>query len=312
MAREKIYETDDQGVHYIVTTDSANGRRAEAESSSRAEMGTIRRTRTEASSRADDQWTVARLWDEYQTANPALKGMSVYRAIFNAHLSRPFGSMQPAEISPFDLDRLKLDEMKGRSPKSIANALELLRRIINFGIRRGLCPGPRFTIQLPRVNNEKTEDLTGEELGCLVSVLDRHLEVRSSRTAGAAMMKLALYTGMRRGEIFRLKWSDLDFHRNNILLREPKGGRNVVIPMSSHTRLLLESLRRSGNDCRSDCGSDRRSGRRSDYVFPGRGGRQRRDVRKQVNAIKVEAGLPGDLVEQVTKAAEGCFPSERE
>ncbi|MBK5225436.1 MAG: hypothetical protein JJD96_02550 [Thermoleophilia bacterium] len=146
MAREKIYETDDQGVHYIVTTDSANGRRAEAESSSRAEMGTIRRTRTEASSWADDQWTVARLWDEYQTANPALKGMSVYRAIFNAHLSRSFGGMQPAEISPFDLDRLKLDEMKGRSPKSIANALELLRRIINFGIRRGLCPGPRFTI----------------------------------------------------------------------------------------------------------------------------------------------------------------------
>lgn len=353
MAREKKYKTDYQGVHYIVPADSANGRRAEVESSIQA----------------DDQWTVARLWDEYQTANPDLKGMSVYRAIFNAHLSRPFSSMQPAEISPFDLDRLKLDEMKGRSPKSIANALELLRRIVNFGVRRGLCAGPRFTIQLPRVNNEKTEDLTGEELGRLVSVLDRHLEVSTSHMAGAAMMKLVLYTGMRRGEIFRLKWSDLDFHRNNILLREPKGGRDVIIPMSSHTRLLLESLRRSGNDCRSDCRSDRRSGRGSDYVFPGRGGRQRRDVRKQVNAIKVEAGLPedfrplhglrhvfasglvssgvefqivqrllthkggtvthryahirddalraaaelaGDLVEQVTKAAEGCFPSERE
>ncbi|MHB1325899.1 MAG: tyrosine-type recombinase/integrase [Thermoleophilia bacterium] len=258
-------------------------------------MGTIRRTRTESSMRADDQWNVARLWDEYQTANPALKGMSVYRAIFNAHLSRSFGGMQPAEISPFDLDRLKLDEMKGRSPKSIANALELLRRIINFGVRRGLCPGPRFTIQLPRVNNEKTEDLTGQELGRLVCVLDRHLEARSSRMAGAAMMKLVLYTGMRRGEIFRLKWSDLDFHRNNILLREPKGGRDVVIPMSSHARQLLERLSSSGDDLRSNRGSDRRYEHVNAYVFPGRGGGQRRDVRKQVNAIKAEAGLPEDF-----------------
>jgi integrase len=261
-------------VHYIVPADTAAGkpeRRSEMEAASRAERA--------AASREKDNWTVARLWAEYQTANPGLKGMSVYRAIYNAHLRRSFGGKQPDEISAFDLDRLKLDEMKGKSPKSIANALELLRRIINFGVRRGLCEGPRFTIQLPRVNNEKTEDLGGEELARLISILDRHLKDRTSRAAGAAMMKLALYTGMRRGEIFRLKWSDLDFHRNNILLREPKGGRDVIIPMSSQARNLLEYLKRGG----------------SDYVFPGKGGGQRRDVRKQVNAIKVEAGLPEDF-----------------
>ncbi|MHB8160255.1 MAG: tyrosine-type recombinase/integrase [Thermoleophilia bacterium] len=141
----------------------------------------------------------------------------------------------------------------------------------------------------------------------LVCVLDRHLEARSSRMAGAAMMKLVLYTGMRRGEIFRLKWSDLGFHRNNILLREPKGGRDVVIPMSSHTRLLLESLSRAGPDSpeSSESGDQESNGleslkgsgsdRGSDYVFPGRGGGQGRDVR-----------------EQVTNATEGGFPSERE
>ena len=176
------------------------------------------------------------------------------------------------------LDRLKLNEMKGKSAKSIANALELLRRIMNFGIKRRLCAGPGFAIKLPRVDNVKTEDLTRAELARLVAVLDGHIQTRSSRASGAAMMKLVLFTGMRRGEMFRLKWSDLDFNRNNILLREPKGGGNVVIPMSSHARLLLESLRSGG-----------------EYLFPGRGGNQRRDIRKQVNAIKAESGLPADF-----------------
>ncbi|MHB1270994.1 MAG: tyrosine-type recombinase/integrase [Thermoleophilia bacterium] len=278
-------------MHYFVRTDHPDAGKHEKpkQQEQNGEGETVRSVK--------DKWTVACLWDEYQAANPDLKGMSIYRAIFNAHLSRPFGNMRPAEITPFDLDRLKLDQMKGRSPKSIANALELLRRIVNFGVRRGLCPGLRFTLQLPRVNNQKTEDLTGEELGRLVSVLDRHLSLKSSRLVGAAMMKLVLYTGMRRGEIFRLKWSDLDFHRNNILLREPKGGRDVIIPMSNQARLLLESLKT--HECDKQAGSDKPPGRDrssgSDYVFPGKDGGQRRDVRKQVNAIKIEAELPEDF-----------------
>lgn len=226
-----------------------------------------------------DKWTVARLWDEYQAANPDLKGMSVYRAIYNAHLSHAFGRKEPAEISSFDLDRLRLEAMRGKAPKTVSNTLELLRRVVNFGVRRGLCAGLGFAIQFPRVNNEKTEDLTDEELARLVAVLDGNLQSKKSSETGAAMMKLVLYTGMRRGELFRLKWADLDFRRNNILLREPKGGRNVVIPMSSHARLLLGEISRSG----------------SDFVFPGRGGGQRRDIRVQVNRIKAEAGLPGDF-----------------
>lgn len=290
-----IYEEDDKGLYYVIRKDPA----------------AARQTKANVVDRTEEKWTIERLWDEYQAANPGLKGMGVYRAIYNAHLSRAFGWKAPAEITPSEVDRLKLDQMKGKSPKTVANTLELLRRIVNFGVRRGLCTGFGFPIQLPRVNNEKTEDLSAGELARLVSVLDGHLQAQTSHAAGAAMMKLALYTGMRRGEMFRLKWTDLDFHRNNILLREPKGGHNVVIPMSSHARILLESLKVFGGDfgagSRSDyespcvtipgidCRSDNRSACKSEYVFPGRGGGRRSDIRRQVNAIKAEAGLPQDF-----------------
>ncbi|MCL4474541.1 MAG: site-specific integrase [Actinobacteria bacterium] len=281
MNEDREYGSDDAGVYYIVGQDGRGG-------ASRAKRKLA----------GEDSWTVARLWDEYQAANPGLKGMRVYRDIYNAHLQQLFGVRQPSEITPFDVDRLKLVAMKGKSPKSVANALELLRRIVNFGVKRDLCAGPRFKIQLPRVSNEKTEDLTEEELARLVRVIDHHLSAGTRYAAGAAMMKLVLFTGMRRGEIFRLKWSDLDFHRNNILLREPKGGRDVIIPMSSQARSLFEDWRvDAGDGCGKCCGSGTRGGNAggSAYVFPGKDGGQRRDIRAQVNAIKREAGLPRDF-----------------
>jgi integrase len=92
-------------------------------------------------------------------------------------------------------------------------------------------------------------------------------------------MKLALFTGMRRGEMFKLKWRDIDFNRGFINIKDPKGGPDQKIPLNDAARELLKSHPRT----------------KSPYVFPGRGGRQRTDIKHQVNRIKEEAGLPADF-----------------
>jgi len=66
---------------------------------------------------------------------------------------------------------------------------------------------------MPRVNNIKTEDLTPEELSRLIKVLDEEQDIQASN-----MLRIALYTGMRRGELFRLKWSDVNFRRKIITI----------------------------------------------------------------------------------------------
>ena len=38
-------------------------------------------------------------------------------------------------------------------------------------------------------------------------------------------MKFAMFTGLRRGELFKLTWDDVDFERGMITLKEPKGGK---------------------------------------------------------------------------------------
>ena len=90
---------------------------------------------------------------------------------------------------------------------------------------------------------------------------------------------MALLTGMRRGELFRLKWEDLDFERGFIHIRDPKGGQDQKIPLNDKVRELLQSHPRGD----------------SPYVFPGRGGRKRVDINQQVNQIKEAAGLPRDF-----------------
>ncbi len=241
----------------------------------------VRRAEREAAQKRRT-WTISTLWQEYQKANPGLKGYHVYEAIFNTHVQPIFGGKKPKDITQFDIDRLKHRQMKGKSDKSISNALELLRRIVNFGVKRGLCKGPGFIIQLPRVSNQKTEDLSLEEMARLLEVIDGHIKYQTAYRTGSCMMKLALLTGMRRGEMFRLKWDDIDWHRKNITLREAKSGRDEVIPLSSYTADLFKVIQESGTPD-------------SSFVFPGISGGQRSSVQGQTKKIKAEAQLPTDF-----------------
>jgi integrase len=80
---------------------------------------------------------------------------------------------------------------------------------------------------------------------------------------------------MRRGELFKLKWDNLDFRNNFINIKDSKGQIDTKIPLNDAARAVLANMHRT-----------------SEYVFPGRDGKQRKDIKKAVNSIKEKAGLP--------------------
>jgi integrase len=105
----------------------------------------------------------------------------------------------------------------------------LLERIVNFGVKKGLCPGLGFKIEFPKVNNLRTEDLTPEQLSNLMAALDEEQDIQA-----ANLMRMALLTGMRRGELFKLEWQDVDFDRGFIHIRiisenQSGGGRLLIL-----------------------------------------------------------------------------------
>ena len=102
---------------------------------------------------------------------------------------------------------------------------------------------------------------------------------KDTNIQAANMMRMALFTGMRRGEMFKLQWKHVDSERGFINIIDPKGGPDQRVPLNDATKDLLQSHERT----------------KSPYVFPGRNGQQRTDIKHQVNRIKKEAGLPDDF-----------------
>lgn len=220
------------------------------------------------------RWTVDRLWQEYCSQKPDTKGLKVDQGRYENYLKPALGNKEPRNIAQLDVDRVRLSLAKTKKPQTVKHVLALLNRIINFGVKKGLCAGLGFKIELPRVSNLKTEDLTPEQLQALLEALDR-----DTNFMAVNFMKMALFTGMRRGELFKLQWQDVDFDRGFIHIRGPKGGKDQTIPLNQVAQDLLESHPRIG----------------SPLVFPGRGGRQRTDINYQVRRIKEAAGLPKDF-----------------
>ncbi|MFH1597249.1 MAG: site-specific integrase [Pseudomonadota bacterium] len=248
--------------------------RAERIEGKRLSRKEIREQREAVKKAEANRWTFNRLWQEYKDRTPGLKGLVIDENRYQNHIKPLFGDREPQSITPFDVDRLRLKLLKTRKAGTVKNVLELLRRLVNFAAKKHLCPPPSFIIEMPKVNNLKTEDLTPGQLASLLEAIEQDPNIQA-----ANFMKLAMITGMRRSEIFRLQWGDLDWERNFIHLRNAKSGQDEKIPLNQAARELLASHPRTG----------------SPFVFPGRGGGQRVDINKQVNRIKKAAGLPKDF-----------------
>ena len=223
------------------------------------------------------RWTISRLWDEYKSQRVVNKGLKVDESRFKLHLKPTFGKKVPEEVITWDVDRMRIRLLKSKSPQTTKHIIALLRRIINFGVKKGYCPAPdpsKLHIELPRVDNKKTEDLTPEQLKRLMKAIDE-----DSNRQIANLMKLALYTGMRRGELLNLQWKDVNFEKEFIHIRSPKGGQSQNIPMNDLAKGLLHNHERTG----------------SAYVFPGQNGKRRTDTSVQTRKIKKSAGLPDEF-----------------
>ena len=95
---------------------------------------------------------------------------------------------------------------------------------------------PITKISKPKISNGRTRFLNDDEKERLLSAC------RESESKGLYLIViLALSTGMRRGEIMNLKWSDIDLARGSILLQTTKNGERRFIPLVGIALDLLRS-----------------------------------------------------------------------
>lgn len=311
MPRQERFKTDYPGVYYVMGTSVATGKpekiyyifyrrdgrqieekagRQFQDAMTPAKAARIRAERLEGKALSNQakrdavkaakeaeagRMTLGRIWEEFERQKAELKSARDDKCRWRLYLEKDFTGKEVCEVVTLDVDRVRHRLLKaGKAPATVKQALVLLKRIINFGVRKGMCPAPdpsRLHFEMPTVHNETTEDLSPDELARLLTAMDEDTNFQA-----ANLMRMALFTGMRRGELFRLKWEHIDYERGFILLVDTKGGGDQRIPLNEAVRTLLQTHPRT----------------ESEYVFPGRGGRLRTDIRKQVDRIKTRAGLP--------------------
>ena len=248
--------------------------RAERIEGKRLSRKEIRQQRDEKKTAEANKWTLDRLFNEYMSTRPGNKSKTTDQNRYENHLQPVFGNTEPCKIDPLSVDRLRIKLLKKLSPQTVKHVLNLFTWTVNFGVKKNLCKGLSFHVQKPSVSNAKTEDLTPEQLKRLIDAIDKDENIQAQN-----LMRMALYTGMRRGELFKLKWRDIDSPHGFICIRDPKGGVDQTIPLNDAAREVLR------NHIKTD----------SPFVFPGRNGQERKAISKQVNRIKKRAGLPKDF-----------------
>ena len=142
-----------------------------------------------------------------------------------------------------ELDQ-RLTEGKGRRTEADVNRdLQLLRNVLNFALRQGWLIKNPFSLGEPlisqavEVRRERVLSRAEEERLLLACTANRsHLR---------PILIAALDTAMRRGEIFKLRWQDVDLIAGEITVRATttKTGKARVVPISSRLRQELTQLK---------------------------------------------------------------------
>jgi integrase len=140
-------------------------------------------------------------------------------------------------------------------PYTIRNAFALMRMAFNMAIADGLLvTNPCKGVELPRPDDEEIHPLTPKQVNVLMATLQNHIAGKNGRTNQPhrllALYHVAIRCGLRQGELFGLRWKDVDFQRRELRVDgQIRQGRRTrgktkhahrTVPLSSETIRVLK------------------------------------------------------------------------
>lgn len=133
-----------------------------------------------------------------------------YRSIVDIHLIPAFGDRDLRALTRRDVQAW-VARSKG-SPLSIRHRVDCLRAAMGWAVKWGLIEtNPAQGLDLPSVSRPYVHPMS-----------DAQAEAIIAATAGewhGPIVALALYTGMRQGELLGLRWEDVDMKRETLVVR---------------------------------------------------------------------------------------------
>ena len=248
---------------------------------------TLKQRREQAKEKANKEkvgkLTFGQFFEEtyYPQAQRDKKASSCRRedALYRVWIAPILGKIPLKDVSPFHLEKLKkrMDDA-GQSARSIQYALAVVRQVFNHARGHTIYTGdnPVSKVKIPRPNNARLNFLTHEQASLLLDALKE----RSQQTYEMAM--LALYCGLRFGEIAGLTWQDIDFSQDIITIRDSKNGRTRHAYMTPQVRAMLKA---------------KPQGKPGDLLFPGKDGRRMGKISRTFDRTVKDIGLNNNVTD---------------
>ena len=158
------------------------------------------------------------------------------------HLSRFFNGKMLSEISCFLVEKYKLVRKEEKAgPATINRELGCLRHMFNMAIKwKRIQFNPVREVKFLKEPKSKDRILSEEEEIQLLEAIRTGHKAKHLKP----IIITALNTGMRKGEILNLKWSNVDFKTRYILVEETKNGEIRKIPMNEKLTATLEGAKK--------------------------------------------------------------------
>ncbi len=180
---------------------------------------------------------------ERQDAKPST--ITSYTSILEHHLLPRFGDRDLKLITEAMVAKFQSDLAKNGSPSRCNTVMQLFRSIFSVAVRRGYCHiDPTKNVPRKQEPKPKVDPLSEDELELVFRALDPHWK---------PLYICLAYTGARPNELLALRWSDVDWKREELsitkgLVRGKEGLPKTAeaertIPMLEQTRVALEELR---------------------------------------------------------------------
>jgi len=180
-------------------------------------------------------------------------------------------------IRSTDIAKLRDDWLKTLKPATVLRRLQVLSHVFNIARKEwGMesLSNPLELVRKPQPNNARTRRIATDERAGIAAnddVLPEHndgADRDSSRDAPddeleriiaatgssilPAIIRLAVETAMRRGEIVSLRWEHIDLQDRVAHLPKTKNGESRDVPLSSKAVKVLEALRPKNDGYGSD------------------------------------------------------------
>lgn len=123
------------------------------------------------------------------------------------------------------------------SESSIQGFMRAIKAFYNFGIEQGVLDDNIFRqLKLPKAHNKEERILDDDEITALFKCIDCTTQTGLRNKCFIALM---LDSGLRRGEIPRLNFADLDLKSKTMIVKG-KGNKQRVVPMGEISAALLK------------------------------------------------------------------------